>query len=1140
METRANYVAIGIFVLVVLAGAFGSLWWLYKASGSGATAVLRIIFPEAVTGLSTGAGVYFNGIRVGEVTSLEFPPEGGDNVIAITRVNPTAPIKTDTQAQLASQGLTGVSYVSLVGGSGSAVSIFQQAEEEDKVPTIEAATSAFTNVIDTLQSVLGRLDSTLGSVNDLVSSNQGNVSDVVANVRTITDNFAQASPQIPAMVADFSAAASAIGTAAPQIAGVVESANGIIGAIDPARVSNILANVDTFSGELPGIGNQVTDIVTNVNGVVTRVQDAADTLNGAIQSVNDVAQAIDAEAVNAILGNVRTASAVVAEKSADIGVFIDNATRISTDVASISETIAQRREQVSEAIENASALIADARAAVAAAAPAIQGLGEAIAAVPPERVTGIVDNVETVTQTLAGQSQNVASLVSSATEAASGIADVTRILSGRSEAIGTTLDQASTLVTNLSEASARVPAIAASAETLLNDAAATVRAVDAERINAVVANVEGFTATIAGQGPAITDIIASTRGTTERAEAIASAIAQRMPAIGSAIDDAAATVASARSAADRLPELVAALEPGITNVSAALSAVDPAAIEAIMENAASLSETLAGQGPAVERIINRVEGVMVEASSIAADLRVTVEGIASRREAINAAIDNAAAAVASVREAADRAPQIVAALEPGVTNLSDALSAIDPAAVEAIMGSVRGLADTVSAQTPAIEAIIASTRGTMAEAEAIATSLSARMPEISGAIDNATASIADVRLFAARLPELATSLEPGIDNISAVLSAIDPAAIEGVVANVRTLSETLAANAPRVETILASADRSATNVETITTRLTGEMDTVTAMLDNANGAVADVRTFTATLPALRRQIDPAIDSFTEAMSAVDPVAVRAIVGNVRDFTITLSDQRETIDSIVGTVGAATQRIDQVAAAVSARSAEIGNAIDSVSSFAGQLRDAGPSIDGIVANVSRAASGVADTVSAIDTDAINAILANARVVATTVGARAGEIGTAIDDAVAGLKDLFSGLSGTDGEDGFVKDLMARLDRIAANVEGASSQLGGLINRANVLLGTEVERVFAGVNGATASIRDVAAAFAPRADQIAGGLSRFSQGGLDDLRALLNQGRSTLQAIESAVSSFDRDPSRVIFGGDDAPRYSPQRR
>lgn len=1330
METRANYVAIGLFMLTVLFGAFGAMWWLYKGTQSGSSEVLRIIFPEAVTGLSTGAGVYFNGIRVGEVTSLRFPPGGGKSVIAITRVNPDAPIKVDTTAQLASQGLTGVAYVSLAGGSGE--SLWEDAEEDDKVPTLEAKTSAFTNVLDTLQSVLGRLDATLGAVRNLVDENQGNLTGVITDMRTISGQLAQAAPTVPNMVDNISNAAGAVAEAVPHVQSAVDQVDTILQAIEPARVGQIVTNVEDFTGRLPQIGDDASSIVADVRGVVTRLDDAAATLGEGVRAATNVIESVDPSAVSNIIKNVETTTDTIASHSQQIGEFVTNASAASASIQEMAAALASRRAKVEAAIDDAGALIADARRAVQSATPAIEGVGKAIGAIDPQRITDIVGNVETVTTNLAGQSERLGTLISSATDAAQGISDVAGVISTRREAIGTTLDDAAAIAGRLREGAEGVPQLVTSAEELLNNASATVRAVDAGRINDVVDNVDRFTATLAAQGEAVADTIVAARGTAQRAESIASAIAQRMPEIGTAIDDAAATVASARQAADRLPEMVASLEPGIQNASDVLSAIDPSAITAIVDDVRGLTDTLSAQGPAVtalissardtadhantvaagiaqrmpqigqaiddatatvasarqaadklpefmttlepgiqnvsdvlsaidpasieaiianvedvtatvqaqapavERIINRVESVVADAGSVAADARVVAQEVAARRTEIGTAIDDATATVASARQAADRLPQLVASLEPGINNAADVLSAIDPAAVTSIVDDVRNLTSSISAQSQTISDTIVAVHGTAERAEAIASSISARMPRIGSAIDEATAAVADVRSFTQRLPQMADSLQPGIDNVAAVLSSVDPAAVDGIVAdvraftqtlsgegeritailanvdttaaraseiatnlstkmpqvngviedvsaaarsargfadalpgyaetlqpgienlsavlsavdgaavsavveNLRTVSDTLRASAPEVQSLIATAGTVADDAAAIANDLRNQMPTINAGIQDARGAVADVRTFTATLPALREQIDPVIERVTQVASAVDPAAVRAIVDNVRDVSMTLSEQRANLSAIVGTVGDASRRIDQVAAAVSDKMDAISDTIDSARTFAGGLRDVTPELDGIVQNVSRAAGSVADTVSSVNAEAINRILANAERVAEAVGSRTGEIGAAIDNVVNAARDLAQGLGSVGGEDGLVKEVLDRVDRISANVESASQRLGTLIDSANSAFGARLQSVYNGITDATGQVTDVAAAFAPRANQIAGGIAKFSQSGLDDLRALLNQGRSTLAAIESAVSSFDRNPSRVIFGGDSAPRYSPQRR
>ena len=48
METRANYVVIGLFTLAVIAGGFGFVYWFSRAGDGGERAVYRVVFDGAV------------------------------------------------------------------------------------------------------------------------------------------------------------------------------------------------------------------------------------------------------------------------------------------------------------------------------------------------------------------------------------------------------------------------------------------------------------------------------------------------------------------------------------------------------------------------------------------------------------------------------------------------------------------------------------------------------------------------------------------------------------------------------------------------------------------------------------------------------------------------------------------------------------------------------------------------------------------------------------------------------------------------------------------------------------------------------------------------------------------------------------
>ncbi len=414
------------------------------------------------------------------------------------------------------------------------------------------------------------------------------------------------------------------------------------------------------------------------------------------------------------------------------------------------------------------------------------------------------------------------------------------------------------------------------------------------------------------------------------------------------------------------------------------------------------------------------------------------------------------------------------------------------------------------------------------------------MPQITAAIDSVTSAASSAQAFAGSLPGLATKLEPGIENIATVLSSIDAAEVEGMVSDVRQLTTMLAAQAPRIDRIITSADTAAADAAVISARVRGELDGISRGLASAEAALADARTFAAELPAMAESLKPGVENVGTVLSSIDPAAITAIIDSVRGVAATLESSRGDIETVLNTAGNAARQVESVTSAVSAKLETINTAIDNAGVFARSLGSVGPQIDTIVEKAGNAVDAVRATVVAINTEAINSVVENVDRVATAIGSRAGEIGAAIDNVSGAAKGLSEGLGTIGGDDGTLKQILDQAKRIGTNLEAASNQVTAVVSRAGTLLNGPVQGLVTDVSSAASNVSEVAAAFASRADGIAGGLSRFSQGGLDDLRALLTQGRSTLSAIETAVSSFDRNPSRVIFGGSDGPQYKPQRR
>jgi phospholipid/cholesterol/gamma-HCH transport system substrate-binding protein len=189
METKANYVVTGLFTLAVIVGAFGFVFWFQEASGGGRGAAYRVVFNGSVAGLSTGASVTFNGIHVGEVADLTLDAKDPRKVVAVLTLDHAVPVRADTKAGLAFQGLTGLAEVALTGGSPNAAPL---RGEPGEPPTLYA--DATPDPTQEARDVLARIDT-------LVSQNEEALHVSLKNIETVTNTLAANSQRLDTIMA---------------------------------------------------------------------------------------------------------------------------------------------------------------------------------------------------------------------------------------------------------------------------------------------------------------------------------------------------------------------------------------------------------------------------------------------------------------------------------------------------------------------------------------------------------------------------------------------------------------------------------------------------------------------------------------------------------------------------------------------------------------------------------------------------------------------------------------------------------------------------------------------------------------------------------------------------------------------------
>ena len=253
METRANFALIGAFTLAVLAAAFMFVFWFSQGSKEG-TRTIKIEFASSVSGLSRGSSVNFNGVRVGEVKTIELSTTRPGVVYASIEVSQRAPVKKDTRARLEYQGLTGVASIALAGGSEDSPAL---TGERGQPPVIEADRSDYQNILETLQRLAGRVETVLDNANNLFSENAASIARTVKNVET----FSQALGDNSDGLKSFMQAMSEIGTSIkPMLANLEADSKGMIADVSEAAKSyrKLADNLDVRTKELTAGVNRFT------------------------------------------------------------------------------------------------------------------------------------------------------------------------------------------------------------------------------------------------------------------------------------------------------------------------------------------------------------------------------------------------------------------------------------------------------------------------------------------------------------------------------------------------------------------------------------------------------------------------------------------------------------------------------------------------------------------------------------------------------------------------------------------------------------------------------------------------------------------------------------------------------------------
>jgi phospholipid/cholesterol/gamma-HCH transport system substrate-binding protein len=260
METKANYVAVGGFVLICMIGLVVTLLWLAGAQYSQEYEYFQTSFKGPVTGLGDGTTVRYNGIDVGHVTELKFDPNDPQKVIVKLQLKPDLHIRRDSEASIESEGLTGGSYVEISGGTKTSPEL---TAPPGQIPVIRSSPSTLQQLVQSAPQLMAKLNNAADKLNNILNAkNQKAFGDILNNLDTMTTMLAKRSADIDATLANFSQVSKTLAQASVKIGPTLTDADDSV-----KKFGKLSADADAFvNGE--GLG-QLSDLLRETRGLVT-------------------------------------------------------------------------------------------------------------------------------------------------------------------------------------------------------------------------------------------------------------------------------------------------------------------------------------------------------------------------------------------------------------------------------------------------------------------------------------------------------------------------------------------------------------------------------------------------------------------------------------------------------------------------------------------------------------------------------------------------------------------------------------------------------------------------------------------------------------------------------------------------------
>ncbi|MBF0278303.1 MAG: DUF2397 family protein [SAR324 cluster bacterium] len=277
MTPKSKNILVGMFVIFFSAGAVAFITWLGTTTVREETDTYLAYLEESVSGLSQNSPVKYKGVTIGQVEKIRINPENSNQVELQLMIKRGTPIKVDSELILTSQGITGLQYIEITGGSEEKGLL--KAKPGDNFPVIVSGKSTLATVEAAIGPMLSNINLAIEDIRQVLkSASPERLTNILSDVESITETVADNST---AIVEDLNQTGEGLKQVVEQTNQLMDNANNffnnredqvvaMIGEVQQASsaVNRLLGSIEQekIIGNLGKTVSHVDQLVENLNG----------------------------------------------------------------------------------------------------------------------------------------------------------------------------------------------------------------------------------------------------------------------------------------------------------------------------------------------------------------------------------------------------------------------------------------------------------------------------------------------------------------------------------------------------------------------------------------------------------------------------------------------------------------------------------------------------------------------------------------------------------------------------------------------------------------------------------------------------------------------------------------------------------